>query len=179
VSSPDATDQIFNNFLYSPAGNNVIGSGPGFSYGPNITGMNPMLANPVQPNAPDCTGFSNVPACMATVVANFAPTNPTAKSFGYQAPSATPAANARFPQWLCTVTNLPAGLITMGCPGNIPPVVPPVTPPGNTVFGQGGISSKSGVANTPPFSSSLVQGPPNGPDTHVITTTGVIFNNTA
>jgi hypothetical protein len=51
---------------------------------------------------------------MATVIADFAPTAASAKSFGYQMPSSTPSADKLFPQWLCTA-NLPSGLVTLGC----------------------------------------------------------------
>jgi hypothetical protein len=52
---------------------------------------------------------------MATVIADFAPMNVEAKGYGYQIPSSTPAYDPLFPQWLCGVTNLPTGLVTMGC----------------------------------------------------------------
>jgi hypothetical protein len=74
---------------------------------------NPNLASPSRPGAPSCGSASNVPNCMATVIADFTPTNPSAISYGYQIPSAT-ASNPLFPQWLCNV-NLPVGLVTTGC----------------------------------------------------------------
>jgi hypothetical protein len=52
---------------------------------------------------------------MATVIANFTPTAPAAKSYGYQIPSTTSIYDPLYPQWLCGVTNLPAGLVTPGC----------------------------------------------------------------
>lgn len=116
VVSPDSTDVVFTNFGYSAAGNNTIGSGTGFSFGPNnIFGSTPQFANPVQPPAPDCTGASSVPDCMAQVVSNFTPTNQNAIQYGYQKPNASMVFNSLFPQWLCSVTNLPPGLIAMGC----------------------------------------------------------------
>jgi PKD repeat protein len=116
VNTADATDHIYSNYGYSAAGNNMgINSGNGFTAGPNNTfGTNPNLANPVNPGAPNCTGYASVPACMAQVIANFTPTNPAAAGYGYQIPSGTPIYDPLFPQWLCNV-NLPAGLVTMGC----------------------------------------------------------------
>jgi hypothetical protein len=115
VTSPDSTDQVSNNFLYSAAGKNTTGSGTGFAYGSNMTGTNPNFSNPVKPGPPSCGNYASVPACMATVIANFRPTNAAATGYGYQIPSSAPINDPLFPQWLCTVTNLPEGLVTMGC----------------------------------------------------------------
>jgi hypothetical protein len=52
---------------------------------------------------------------MAEVISNFTPMNAAAKGYGYQIPSSTPIYDPLFPQWLCSATNLPAGLVTMGC----------------------------------------------------------------
>jgi hypothetical protein len=117
VSSPTSTNQVTNEFAYSAYGTGVgsVGS-PGFVAGPgNITSTDPALANPIAPSAPSCSGKATTTACMATVIANFTPTNATAKDYGYQVPSSTSVHNPLFPQWLCGVTNLPAGLVTMGC----------------------------------------------------------------
>ena len=113
---PDSTDQLYNNYIYNAAGNNTTGSGAGFSFGPNnTTGNNPNFKNPVKPGPPSCGGASSVPNCMATMIANFTPTNPAAAPYGYQVPSAARTYDPLFPQWLCSVTNLPPGLVTMGC----------------------------------------------------------------
>ena len=101
---------VSSNWLYSASGNTTLGSG----YGTNITGTSPAFANPVIPGAPNCSGTANVPACAATLIANFTPTNASAKAYGYQTPSSASVADPLYPQWLCTV-NLPAGLITKGC----------------------------------------------------------------
>lgn len=114
VGSPDSTDQLYGNFLFSAAGNNTSRSGAGFSYGSNFTGSSPGFANPVEPSAPSCGSFASVPACMASVVANYTPSNPAATPYGYQAPSAGSVNDPLFPQWLCNV-NLPPGLVTVGC----------------------------------------------------------------
>jgi hypothetical protein len=64
---------------------------------------------------------------MATVIANFTPTNATvlAGGYGYQIPSGTQIYDPLFPQWLCNV-NLPSGLVTMGCLLNPPTLAPAV-----------------------------------------------------
>lgn len=112
-SVDNSTNIFFWNYLFSAAGHNTnLGSAQSRS---NLTGTNPSLSNPVQPSAPNCSGFASVPLCMATVVANFTPTTVGAKTYGYQIPSSTPVWDPLFPQWLCGVTNLPSGLITMGC----------------------------------------------------------------
>ena len=129
VTSPDSTDQVSSNFLYSAEGNNTTGSGTGFAYGTNKTGTNPSFASPVPPGAPSCASYASVPACMATVVSNFTPTNAAASGYGYQGPSSTPANDALFPQWLCAVTNLPGGLVTMGCPAQSSSPQPSVPAP--------------------------------------------------
>jgi hypothetical protein len=114
VSSPDSTDVLKSNFIYSQTGNNTAGSGSGFSYGSNTVGTNPDLANPVNPPAPNCGNSASVPACMATVVADFTPKAAAAAPYGYQTPSSTQTFDPLFPQWLCTVS-VPSGLVTMGC----------------------------------------------------------------
>jgi Chitobiase/beta-hexosaminidase C-terminal domain len=101
---------VSSNWLYSAAGNTTLGSG----YGTNVTGTSPAFANPVIPGAPNCSGTANVAACAATLIANFTPTNASAKVYGYQTPSSTSVTDPLYPQWLCTV-NLPAGLVTKGC----------------------------------------------------------------
>jgi len=111
---PNSTTVFANNWGYSAAGINTLGSGSGFSWGPNNTFTNPVLANPTNPGAPSCSGFASVPACMATVIANFTPTNAAASGYGYQVPSSTAVYDPLFPQWLCNV-NLPPGLVSMGC----------------------------------------------------------------
>jgi hypothetical protein len=101
---------VSSNWLYSAAGNTTYGSG----YGTNVTGISPAFANPVIPGAPSCSGTANVPACAATLIANFTPTNASAKPYGYQTPSTTSVTDPLFPAWLCNV-NLPSGLVTPGC----------------------------------------------------------------
>ncbi|MFZ3189171.1 MAG: hypothetical protein WB523_03160 [Candidatus Sulfotelmatobacter sp.] len=114
--SPTTTDHIYNDWGYSPFGNNSnISSSTGFLFDPNNTfGTNPSFANAVIPGAPSCGSYDSVPACMATLIANFTPTNAAAQGYGYQIPSSTAVYDPLFPQWLCNV-NLPSGLVTMGC----------------------------------------------------------------
>jgi hypothetical protein len=117
VYNGNSTDAVYGNFGYSAAGNNTqSGSSSGFTFGSDNTfGTNPAFANPVDPGAPKCSGYSSVPACMATVIANFTPTNATANTYGYQMPRSTTLFDPLYPQWLCSVTNLPMGLVTPGC----------------------------------------------------------------
>ena len=87
VSSPNSTDRLYSNFLYSASGSNTTGGRDGFSYGPNnLTGNDPRFANPMKPSSPSCSGFASVPACMATLIANFTPTNPVAAPYGHEVP---------------------------------------------------------------------------------------------
>lgn len=114
ATSSQTGDLVYNNYGYANGGTNA-GSNPGaFIIGPNNTFSNPSLSNPTDPGAPNCGSASSVSNCMATVVANFAPTVTAAKSYGYQVPLTTNVYDPLFPQWLCNV-NLPAGLVTMGC----------------------------------------------------------------
>lgn len=115
--APGTTNHISNEFAYSAYGTGVgsVGS-PEFVAGSgNLTSTNPGLANPKSPGTPSCGSYATTAACMATVIANFTASNATAKSYGYQPPSSTPVADPLFPQWLCSASNLPSGLITMGC----------------------------------------------------------------
>lgn len=117
VSNGNGTDILYSNFVYSAAGNNFgSSSSTGFSQGPNnTTGTNPTLAGPSDPGVPSCGSATSVPNCMATVIANFTPAVTGAKPYGYQIPSSTSRYDPLYPQWLCSVTNLPSGLVTPGC----------------------------------------------------------------
>jgi hypothetical protein len=116
LDTATSTSHIYQDVAYSAGGFNAATmNSPGFSFGTNnLFGTNPKFANPVAPSAPSCDGFANVPACMATVIANFTPTNPSVLAYGYQVPSNVQTSDPLFPQWLCNV-NLPQGLVTMGC----------------------------------------------------------------
>ena len=115
--APSSTNHISNEFAYSAYGYGVgnVGS-TGFAPGAgNITSIDPVLANPASPGTPSCSGFATTTACMANVIANFAPTEASAVSYGYQQPSNTPVKNSYYPKWLCGVSDLPSGLVTPGC----------------------------------------------------------------
>jgi hypothetical protein len=112
-----------NDYAYSASGNYTTDGGQGFTFGPNIFTTNPVLSNPGDPGAPSCSSASSVPNCMATVIANFAPTAQAAKAYGYQAVVTACASDPLYPQWLNTVTNLPTGLVTPGC--KLDTTVPP------------------------------------------------------
>ena len=116
VSEGNGTDRVYQDVGYAVGGTvEGIYSSTGFSYGPNfISGTNPNFANPVAPPAPSCGGTTNVPNCMATVIANFTPANAAVQGYGYQVPSTTAVYDPLFPQWLCNA-NLPPGLVSMGC----------------------------------------------------------------
>ena len=92
-----------------------------FTFGPNNVNTNPSFVNAVLPGAPSCGSSTSVPNCMAAVIANFTPTTTAAKAYGYQIPSANSIYDPLYPAWLCSVTNLPSGLVTPGCTGPAPP----------------------------------------------------------
>ena len=112
----DASDLVYDNLAYSLNFEPEVSYNSGaFAYATtNILGVSPSFANAVTPSAPSCSGTANVPACMATMIANFTPTLSSAVGLGYQTPSSTAVSDPLFPQWLCNV-NLPGGLVTMGC----------------------------------------------------------------
>ena len=116
LDSPTSTNVVEKSFIDGADGNNLttFGSPEVTVDSSNIMGVSPAFANPVNPGAPNCSGAVNVPGCMATAIANYTPTNPAAKAYGYQMPSTTPNNDPLFPKWLCNV-NLPPGLVTMGC----------------------------------------------------------------
>jgi hypothetical protein len=116
VSQGNGTDIDRQNLGYAVGGTvDGVYSSTGFAYGlNNLFGTNPTFASAMAPGAPSCGSFAGVPACMATVIANFTPTAVAAKPYGYQIPSASQIYDPLFPQWLCNV-NLPSGLVTMGC----------------------------------------------------------------
>lgn len=117
LDSPINTNTISDGWAYSPWGTNYQAlTSPGLSISSNNTfGNDPQFANPVVPGVPNCGGYASVTACMAPVIANFTPNDTAAKAYGYQKPSSTSVSDPLFPQWLCGVTNFPAGLVTMGC----------------------------------------------------------------
>jgi hypothetical protein len=112
----DSTDAFNGNLSYSASGQSIEYTGltSGYVTGSNVT-MNPLLANPVEPPAPSCSGNASVIDCMSTVIADFKPANPASVAYGYQPPSLTPDYDPLFPQWLCGNANMPSGLVTMGC----------------------------------------------------------------
>lgn len=116
IGAGNATDSVANTWFSGVDGNNDYLSEDGsFALGTgNTIGTNPMFANPVNPGPPNCGAYTNVPACMATVIANFTPAVAAAKSYGYQQPATANAKDPFFPQWLCSA-DIPSGLITMSC----------------------------------------------------------------
>ena len=116
VSTGNGTDIVSQNVGYAAGAlANGIYSSAGFSFSlTNLLTTNPSFASATVPGAPNCGSFANVPACMATTIANFTPTAAAMKPYGYQMPAAAPTYDPLFPQWLCNV-NLPSGLVTMGC----------------------------------------------------------------
>jgi hypothetical protein len=112
----DGSDTADNNFAFGYDGNNtfVWDVGSFFWNADNQLGASPAFENPSVPGAPNCSGTANVPACMATMVANFTPTAPNSSGYGYQKPRSGSVPDALFPRWLCSA-NVPSGLITMGC----------------------------------------------------------------
>jgi hypothetical protein len=117
VFSSTSTVNLDYNFGYSQWGYNTGGSGnaSAFAFGShNVFGTDPKFANPVKPAAPSCSSFASVPACMATVIADYTPANASAGAYGYQPITTAAVVDPLFPQWLCNV-NLPSGLVNMAC----------------------------------------------------------------
>ena len=115
VLGSNTSSTVSGDWLYSAAGNTTfLGSSGSFAYGSNVIGSNPNFASTTIPGAPSCSGKANVPACAATVIANFTPTTSGASAYGYQTPSTTSVTDPLYPQWLCNVA-LPPGLVTPGC----------------------------------------------------------------
>ncbi|MHB8392582.1 MAG: chitobiase/beta-hexosaminidase C-terminal domain-containing protein [Acidobacteriaceae bacterium] len=113
----DSTSHVYNNYAMSVGGYYTFSSNSaGFTFGPaNLTQASIGFVNPVTPGAPSCGSATSAPNCAAAIIADFTPTNAAAKGYGYQVPSSTPVYDPLYPQWLCSVTNLPSGLVTMGC----------------------------------------------------------------
>jgi hypothetical protein len=121
VQFGDGTDSVYQSVGYSATGTyGTTYSSSSYAYGPdNLFGTNPNFANATAPGAPSCGSASSVPNCMATVIANFTPTNSAVLSYGYQIPTRSRSYDPLFPQWLCNVT-LPKGLVTPSCNVNPP-----------------------------------------------------------
>jgi hypothetical protein len=116
VADSDATDSVTQSWFFAPNASyyTFLFNSGGFSYGgTNTTGISPTFTNPVNPGAPNCSGFSSVTACMANVISDYTPTNVTAANYGYHVPSG--GQDSLFPKWLCNA-NLPSGLVTTSCP---------------------------------------------------------------
>jgi hypothetical protein len=125
----NTTNVVHNNWIVGVGGDNTeIYNSGSFAYRPNnMVGTSAAFANPVNPGAPNCSSASSVPACMATVIADYKPTASGASIYGYQVPSSTQTYDPLFPLWLCNV-NLPSGLVSMGCLSE-----PKPTPPSNLI----------------------------------------------
>lgn len=136
LSSPGAGNVVYNNWIYGIGGDNTIAvSSGGFTFGPNNTaGTSPAFVSVSDPGAPSCGLATSVPNCMASVIAQFVPTTTAAKAYGYNTPLTTSIYDPLYPQWLCSVTNLPTGLVTPGC-------VPPA--PALGMFAEDWISCKA------------------------------------
>jgi hypothetical protein len=141
VSNGGSTDSVANTWFSGVSGNNTYTQSDGsFALGSgNTVGTNPSFANPVTPGAPACSGTASVPACMASVIADYTPTVTAAKAYGYQAPSG--ATDALFPAWLCNV-GLPSGLVNENC-------------------GAGGGTTGGGGTTTPPADTTPPSTPTN------------------
>ncbi len=115
VISPATGNLFYRNYGYSAASSNSSSYSAVFSFRlSNLFSSFPWSIAPADPEAPNCSAFSGVPACMASVVATFKPTVTGAQAYGYQTPGTASLYDPLFPRWLCNV-NLPAGLITRGC----------------------------------------------------------------
>ena len=133
-ATPNGTDVVSNNQGYSSAGNNTgcVGScsaGTPFTFGTGNTTTNPGFASPPSsvPAAPSCGAFATVPACMATIIADFVPSSPSNAAWGYHAPVTTYTADSYFPTWLCNV-GLASGIVSTPCGS-------PPTTAGSTLIG--------------------------------------------
>ena len=117
VTTPTSAVYLSQDIAYSDSGTYIAKYDPAgvFNYSPSdLMKAKPIFANPTNPGAPNCTSAAGVPDCMASAIANFTPTNPAAKAYGYQKPGDAQVYDPLFPKWLCNV-NLPTGLVTMGC----------------------------------------------------------------
>jgi hypothetical protein len=118
----DLTSQnVFSgNWGYSAAGYNTFtwGTYTGFSFGTaNTLGTDPEFANPPTsiPSAPNCAGYANAPACMASLISGMTPKAPGTAGLGYQPVSSTSVYDPLYPQLLCSYSSQLAGLVTQGC----------------------------------------------------------------
>ncbi|HUB63925.1 MAG TPA: hypothetical protein VL996_05675 [Methylocella sp.] len=90
---------------------------PAFVFGSNTLSTSPGFASPPAHGAigaPNCSSYATTTACMATVIADFAPSG-GAIGLGYQKPSGTcnNAGDSDFPTWMKGI--IPIGLITLPC----------------------------------------------------------------
>jgi hypothetical protein len=113
-------DSVSGNWFYAVSGSSTSHFNDdtlSFTFGSNVTGVNPAFKNPVIPSgAPSCGLASSVVDCMQGLIDNFTPTASNIGSYGYQKVTGINGTDSLFPQWLCT-SNLPLGLVDMSCPG--------------------------------------------------------------
>jgi len=151
VVNSQATNTVSGEWAYGLSGQNtVIYCSPGFSYGTNTLGTSPAFTNPINPGAPSCGSATSVPNCMSTIVADYTPTASGASAYGYQTPSTVSITDALYPQWLCTTTNIPSGLVTPGCGGSPAPTF------------LSGFLSNTGSINTIALGAGTIQFTANG-----------------
>lgn len=122
LTATNTPSSVTGNLFFGPNGTTLSAltaawnaDGNTFKYGSNVTNLNPAFPGAAVPSAPSCGGFSNVAACMATLRSNFTPSAKGAATYGVQAISTTSVTNGLYPQWLCSVSSLPSGLVTPGC----------------------------------------------------------------
>jgi hypothetical protein len=116
VQNGDGTNQVYNNWGWALNSQpTLIYDSGSFAFGSN-TFTNPAFTSAPSstPVAPSCGSYASVPACMATLIADFVPTASGASAYGRQPVESGSVSDPLFPQWLCNV-NLPEGLVTMGC----------------------------------------------------------------
>ena len=111
----NATDTVSGNFFDAVSGQHT-GSydSAGFVVGTNTLGVSPGFASSKVPAAPSCAGSASVPACMASLVADFAPKAAGTAGLGYRTPITACTDDSLFPSWLCNV-GLPSGLVGNHC----------------------------------------------------------------
>jgi hypothetical protein len=187
VQNGNAGDIVNTNWFGGTHPTSQSGS-TGFSFGTNVTGTSAAFANPVNPPAPSCGSFASVPACMATVIANYTASASGASAYGYQHVSNTSVVDSLFPAWLCSGTSLiagfPSGLVTPGCGSGAAPTLTSVAVSGTSAMTLGGTTvsltatgtysdaSTQNVTTASTWNSSNTSVCTVGTNTGVVTATG-------
>lgn len=119
VGLGDQTSAVNFNVAYNSGGHYALCSSctGGLTIGTSQFNNNPTFASAPGsvPGAPNCGGYGSVPACMASIYADFVASGTGTSGRGYQPISSMCNHDTYYPQWLAQYSTQLSGLVTEAC----------------------------------------------------------------